>query len=857
MSSSPSPQPSAATSDRLLPAAGGGGERLFLPEGGMSEEERLGLPSAEAVGSEREKGAAEAAAAADAEEEKEEEEEEEEEVRQKKEEEEGKEEAEEGETLKAKGGGKEVEEETEKLPPQLTDPSTASRGLEGGSKNYISPFSNFISTISQRKEDTGNENPSTQFVIEDIKNAKELPSLGHDVRQKQRTSVDVLPAEMKVSVPPETPLPIQTKTVNDFREDMEKAKLSGDWKAVYEFYSRTFNSFQDVNTTFKKYTDASFNSIEDCGVDFEFVNVVYDTLPSAPQDIQKCVLKGIINVLLQEWKGPRTKDDLRAYFVLLQNPLFSNTSTYVIYAHLLRQIAALTEGDHHFLVHWLKKMSQKRFKQMIDRMLQFISLRLFPAKPEELPLIEKCTWWIPSATKVLSLFNASNSLAIPPIVPYMDFYNSTLDHIDLMEEYQNWQSYGNSNKFSFCQYPFIISIAAKKIIIQRDSEQQMINIARQSLVDKVSRRQRPDMNMLFLNVKVRRMHLVSDSLDELTRKRADLKKKLKVTFVGEAGLDMGGLTKEWFLLLIRQIFHPDYGMFTYHKDSHCHWFSSLSCDNYSEFRLVGALMGLAVYNSITLDIRFPLCCYKKLLSPPIVPCDQSAPVGICSVNIDDLRQVMPELAHGLSELLSYEGNVEEDFYSTFQVFQEEFGVIKTYSLKSGGDKISVTNQNRKEYVQLYVDFLLNKSIYKQFAAFYYGFHSVCASYALMLLRPEEVEILVCGSPELDMHALQKHTQYDGYQKNDLTIRYFWEVVLEFPLELQKKLLHFATGSDRVPVGGMADLNFKISKSEASTNWLPIAHTCFNQLCLPPYKTKKELKEKLTIGISNAEGFGLE
>lgn len=49
-------------------------------------------------------------------------------------------------------------------------------------------------------------------------------------------------------------------------------------------------------------------------------------------------------------------------------------------------------------------------------------------------------------------------------------------------------------------------------------------------------------------------------------------------------------------------------------------------------------------------------------------------------------------------------------------------------------------------------------------------------------------------------------------------RYFWEVVLEFPLELQKKFLHFATGSDRVPVGGMADLNFKISKSEASTDW---------------------------------------
>ncbi|GAB5578606.1 probable E3 ubiquitin-protein ligase HECTD2 isoform X1 [Prionailurus iriomotensis] len=721
------------------------------------------------------------------------------------------------------------EPEREKLPPIVSAGAGATAGLDRGSKGQISTFSSFVSTVNQKKEAAENRSSPTHLVFPNIKNVRDLPPICLDVRQKQRISTEASSSEMKAPVLPEPVLPNQPKTMKDFQEDTEKAKSSGDWKAVHDFYLTTFDSFPELNAAFKKDATTSFNTIEDSGINAKFVNAVYDALLNTPQDIQKTVLKGIINSLLREWKGPRTKDDLRAYFVLLQNPQFNNTSTYVIYAHLLRQIATLY---------------------------------------------------------------TANSLVHPPLIPYTDFYNSTLDHIDLMEEYHTWQSFGNSHStsaswFSFCQYPFVISIAAKKIIIQRDSEQQMISIARQSLVDKVSRRQRPDMNMLFLNMKVRRTHLVSDSLDELTRKRADLKKKLKVTFVGEAGLDMGGLTKEWFLLLIRQIFHPDYGMFTYHKDSHCHWFSSFKCDNYSEFRLVGILMGLAVYNSITLDIRFPPCCYKKLLSPPIIPSDQSTPVGICSVTTDDLCQIMPELAHGLSELLSYEGNVEEDFYSTFQVFQEEFGIIKSYNLKPGGDKIPVTNQNRKEYVQLYVDFLLNKSIYKQFAAFYYGFHSVCASNALMsgrqliwvkkqvgdmrqtvtqvpkfcmhleLLRPEEVEILVCGSPELDMHALQRSTQYDGYAKTDLTIRYFWDVVLGFPLDLQKKLLHFTTGSDRVPVGGMADLNFKISKNETSTNWLPVAHTCFNQLCLPPYKSKKDLKQKLIIGISNSEGFGLE
>uniref|UniRef100_A0A8C1KL13 HECT-type E3 ubiquitin transferase n=1 Tax=Cyprinus carpio TaxID=7962 RepID=A0A8C1KL13_CYPCA len=672
-------------------------------------------------------------------------------------------------------------------------------------------YGSFISTLNHKRESAA----ANSFCVR-LFSVRELPPICPDVRQKHRISIDVLPPEVKARFFSEHIIPIRTKTAKEFQDDVERATISGDWKQVHDFYLTTFDSFLELNGAFK------------------------------PADTQKSVLKGIINSLLREWKG------LLKCLSVSQNPQYTSPATYVIYAHLLRQIAALAETDHHFLMHWFKKLPQKRFKQLVERLQLFITTRLFPAKPEELPPMAKCSWWIPSATKVLSLLNAANTISSPPIIPFTDFYNLTLDHIDFMEDYHTWQAHGNSNRFTFCQFPFILSTVVKKAIIQRDSEQQMISMARQTLVDKVSRRQRVDMSLLFLNIKVRRLQLVSDSLDEQT-----LKKKLKVTFVGEAGLDMGGLTKEWFLLLIRQIFHTDYGMFTYVKESQCHWFSSWKCDNYSEFRLVGALMGLAVYNSITLDIRFPPCVYKKLLTPPIVPCDLDTTVGMATLTLDDLQQIMPDLAHGLGELLSYEGNVEEDFYTTFQVFQEELGVIKSYNLKPGGDKIPVTNLNRKEYVQLYIDFLLNKSIYRQFAAFYHGFHSVCASNALMLLRPEEVEILVCGSPNLDMGSLQRVVQYEGYSKTDPTIRAFWDVVLPFPLELQKKLLHFTTGSDRVPVGGMADLNFKISKIDVSTDWLPVSHTCFNQICLPPYKSKKELRQKLTIAISNAEGFGLE
>ncbi|KAL1122994.1 hypothetical protein AAG570_003318 [Ranatra chinensis] len=485
-------------------------------------------------------------------------------------------------------------------------------------------------------------------------------------------------------------------------------------------------------------------------------------------------------------------------------------------------------------------------------------MRQFPPSDRSLPPLNKSRWWIPTAVKTLALINAANNSSSPPLLDYTEFYNCALDHVDLMQDYFNWQNPQRHAQFSYCQYPFILSILAKRIILTKDSEQQMILTARRSLVAKVARHQPPQIDIFFLNIMVRRSHLVSDSLNEIASKQKDLKKKLKVCFVGEPGLDMGGLTKEWFLLLIRHIFHPDYGMFVYHPHSRSYWFSTDQQGNLREYNLIGVLMGLAVYNSIILDLHFPSICYKKLLSPPVVPPVDTSAVGIVpDPTIDHLAEIMPEVARGLKELLRYEGNVEEDMCMTFQVSLEEYGDIKTFMLKPNGDNLSVTNDNRQEYVDLYLDWILNTAIYEQFRAFYLGFHSVCASNALIMLRPEEVEMLVCGSPTLDLNELRKVTEYDGYKPDQPLVNDFWDVVLSLSDDLKKKFLLFTTGSDRVPVGGMGEMNLKVTRSEQDPANLPEAHTCFNQLVLPQYTSKQQLKEKLIIAISNAEGFGLE
>lgn len=43
-------------------------------------------------------------------------------------------------------------------------------------------------------------------------------------------------------------------------------------------------------------------------------------------------------------------------------------------------------------------------------------------------------------------------------------------------------------------------------------------------------------------------------------------------FVGEEGLDEGGVTKEFFMLLLKEVLNPIYGLFYEEDESRCIWF---------------------------------------------------------------------------------------------------------------------------------------------------------------------------------------------------------------------------------------------------------------------------------------------
>ncbi|CAF1519114.1 unnamed protein product, partial [Adineta ricciae] len=606
-----------------------------------------------------------------------------------------------------------------------------------------SRFSRTFNRVILRRPDLSNNsdnnevttNPSNNKVHQNVK----MPLIGNK-QQQANEQMDKENIVTTSTIHATTVAQVKIYDREDFQNLMADNNSTKD--QIYAFFSRFYINFDYMLQTLT----LAGNTKE---IDWKYLQLIHDFILKDIHKLFRLVLKTIASCCIREVRA--SESTLTGYVILILAPVFDEASNNHIFAHVLRRVAHFNDRQHQEIVSILKTLPDDMFRSAVRRLQAFISLNVFPSRMENSASALVNGWWIPCGIRTLALFNRANERGNGRVVPLQEMAIEILNSVDGERDYFEWkhrQSHGIIGGFTFCQYPFVLSVNAKRTILKRDSEQQMIVNARRSMIEKFQNRQAPNLNMLFLNLYIRRAHLVADSLAEVTRKHEDLKKKLRVTFVGENGLDMGGLTKEWFLLLLRQIFQPDYGMFVFYESSGVFWFNGASTDNIREYNLVGILMGLAVYNAIILDIRFPLVCYKKLLTPAFIKEPVSnlskLKVGLIKPTLADFRTIRPDIAKSLQYLLDYDGNVEDDFGLTFEVSVAQFDATLIYSLKENGSQINVTNDNRAEYVELLIDFYLNKHIAKQFEAFYCGFHSVCSSNALLLLVPEELEMLICG-----------------------------------------------------------------------------------------------------------------
>jgi ubiquitin-protein ligase E3 A len=162
-------------------------------------------------------------------------------------------------------------------------------------------------------------------------------------------------------------------------------------------------------------------------------------------------------------------------------------------------------------------------------------------------------------------------------------------------------------------YPFILTPATKMMGLYFDNRIRMYSERRISILQSVTGQP----SNPYLRLKVRRDHIIDDALVELEmismENPNDLKKQLVVEFEGEQGIDEGGVSKEFFQLVIEEIFNPDYAMFTNQSEAGTVWFNPTSFESDAQFTLIGIVLGLAIYNNVILAVNFPMVLYRKLL----------------------------------------------------------------------------------------------------------------------------------------------------------------------------------------------------------------------------------------------------
>ncbi|PBP21332.1 HECT-domain-containing protein [Diplocarpon rosae] len=450
------------------------------------------------------------------------------------------------------------------------------------------------------------------------------------------------------------------------------------------------------------------------------------------------------------------------------------------------------------------------------------------------------------------------------ILPTSDFYNTLLDYSDLIADFEAWES--KRGKFAFCQYPFFLSIWAKIQIMEHDARRQMEVKAREAFFDSIMTRKSVNQ---YLILRIRRDCLVEDSLKGVGAVVGtggeEIKKGLRIEFKGEEGIDAGGLRKEWFLLLVRDVFNPEHGMFSYDEDSGFCYFNPNSFETTDQYFLVGVVLGLAIYNSTILDVALPPFAFRKLLAaaPPAAPGATSHAKPSMTYSLEDLAEYRPALARGLRQLLDYDGDVEATFCRDFVADVDRYGHITQVPLCPDGDKKPVTNANRREFVDLYVRYLLDTVVARQFEPFKRGFFTVCDGNALSLFRPEEIELLIRGSDEpLDIASLRAVSICENWavpnaKESEPVVQWFWQSFQAATPKDQRKLLGFVTGSDRIPAMGATNLVIKLSCLGDDGPRYPVARTCFNMLSLWRYSSKEKLESMLWRAVNESEGFGLK
>jgi hypothetical protein len=327
----------------------------------------------------------------------------------------------------------------------------------------------------------------------------------------------------------------------------------------------------------------------------------------------------------------------------------------------------------------------------------------------------------------------------------------------------------------------LIRISALRNVLQFDNKRKYFN-------DKMQSR-RSSSATRGIHLQLRREHLFEDSFHQLrNRSQYELQGKLRITFHSEEGIDAGGLSREWFSVIAREIFNPNYCLFTTAADGvtfQPNPISMINTNHLDYFKFIGIIIGKAIYDGQLLDAHFTRSFYKHLLG--------------LTVDYTDIEAIEPEYYKSLKQILEFSLQDLGLLDLTFSTESLNFGKLETVDLIPNGRRIPVTEENKFEYVQLITHHRMTAAIKSQIDCFLDGFYELVPADLISIFSPQELELLICGLPDVDLEDLAVNTDYHQYKENDEIIHWFWEVLHGFTREERAMFLQFVTGTSKVSV----------------------------------------------------------
>ncbi|RYP53132.1 hypothetical protein DL768_001806 [Monosporascus sp. mg162] len=498
-----------------------------------------------------------------------------------------------------------------------------------------------------------------------------------------------------------------------------------------------------------------------------------------------------------------------------------------------------------------------------------------------------------------AMYQKRQSLLLGDMSFFTEYFGERLDPIQMPV---SWLTFNPAQRIHLLDHPYLFTPAARvsyfrainfshmsRAYEESSSLQERIHdiVERTTLVvESHQRNLLQDMlkvpSSKYLILSIGRETVLEDAFNQLWRREErELMRPLKVHLgedTGEEGFDSGGVQQEFFRLAIAEALNPDYGAFTVDDRTRMTWFQPGSVQPEWKFELIGLLISLAVYNGLTLPVTFPKALYQKLLGEPVT-------------ELHHIADGWPDLANGLTTLLEWnerDGAVEDVFALTYEFSTSMFGQpisrkMQPHSERDGeeehwpqfsgrpdaeplpasnpSDAPAVTGDNRNAYVSDYIRYLTTVSVEPQFAALARGFRRCLHPKALGLLTPALLQSLVEGEQQdrdIDVAELRRAARYVGWDASHRAVRDFWAVVRRFDPAMRRRLLEFVTASDRVPVGGLRNVQFVVQRNGeemGDRGHLPTAYTCYGTLLLPEYRDREVLRERLCMALENAQGFG--